>query len=383
MPQSRGQVVACIGLGGNQGDREACLEAARQALARTEGVTLEAASTAYETAPLTKASQGPYLNAVARVRTHLEPEALLRRLQEIETQLGRRRTGRWHDRPIDLDLLLYGDRVIERDELIVPHPEMHLRSFVLRGLCEVAPDRIHPRLGCSMRILAERLGGGDFVRDPNRPQLVAVAGCIGAGKTTLARALAEALEGEMVAEAYDTNPYLPQVCAGRRDLALDSQLYFLRSRVEQLNRDRLVPGGVYVSDYVFDKDRLFARRTLDGAQYAAYDTQAQALVDRVAEPVVVVFLRVAAEVCLERIHRRNRPYEQKLRLASLRTLIEQYEALFAAWRRCPVIRVHGDRFDGRRAEDRDWIVQQVRAYLCPVGKAKAVHGDCGNHQRGA
>ncbi|HEV58176.1 MAG TPA: hypothetical protein ENN87_11905 [Phycisphaerales bacterium] len=104
---------------------------------------------------------------------------------------------------------------------------------------------------------------------------------------------------------------------------------------------------------------------------------------RVTEPVLVLLLRVTAEVCLERIHQRNRPYEQRLQLASLRTLVQQYEALFAAWRRCPVIRVDGDQFDGRRAEDRDWIVEQVRAYLCPAGEAKAAHGDCGNHQRGA
>jgi len=346
MPQAQEQRVVYVGLGSNLGDRAGNLDAAVRALAETDGVVVDAQSARYESRPLTAVSQGAYLNGVVRLRTCLAATSLLERMQGIEASLGRRPGPRWGDRVIDLDLLLYGDCVIEQPGLVVPHPEMHLRSFVLRGLCELDAERVHPRLGVAMRTLAERLNGGDFHRDRSRPQLVSIAGCIGVGKTTLAAALAESLQAELIREAYATNPYLPQVFAGRAELALDSQLYFLRSRAEQLDRRRLVPGVVYVSDYVFEKDRLFARRTLNAEQRAAYKRQAGALVGRVT-PAVVVYLEATAELCLERIRQRNRPYERGLRVETLRGLIAEYEALFADWRACPVIRLDAVQVDVR------------------------------------
>jgi 2-amino-4-hydroxy-6-hydroxymethyldihydropteridine diphosphokinase len=154
-------VPACIGLGSNLGDRAAHLAAAIAALRRTPGIEVVAVSSVYETDPVGPPPQGPYLNAAVRVQTGLTPRALLERLHGIELSEGRRRLReRYAARTLDLDLLLYGGERIEEPGLVVPHPRLHERAFVLEPLCEVAAELVHPTLGETVEDLARR------VRDP-------------------------------------------------------------------------------------------------------------------------------------------------------------------------------------------------------------------------
>jgi 2-amino-4-hydroxy-6-hydroxymethyldihydropteridine diphosphokinase len=147
--------LALIGLGSNLGDRKARLDAAVAALAEAPGIVLQAVSRYHETAPVGgPAGQGDYLNAAAAVETALEPLELLHVLQEIERRAGRVRTVHWGPRTLDLDLLLFGDRVIATDALQVPHPRMAERLFVLAPLAEIAPGAVDPVTG---RTIAELL----------------------------------------------------------------------------------------------------------------------------------------------------------------------------------------------------------------------------------
>ena len=130
---------AFVGLGSNLGDRRARIEAAFAALATLPQTALLARSSLYESAPV-DAGGGDYLNAVARLRTTLEPLALLRALQAIEATAGRERPYPNAPRSLDLDLLLHGDRAIESDVLVLPHPRLHRRAFVVLPLLELAPD---------------------------------------------------------------------------------------------------------------------------------------------------------------------------------------------------------------------------------------------------
>src|SRR5262249_28738164 len=133
------------GLGSNLGDRRAALEGAIAALAATPRILVRKVSTLHETEPVGgPAGQGGYLNAAAVLETSLDPFALLKVLQEIEAHFGRVRTVRWGERPLDLDLLLFGDRIIETPELVVPHPRYAARRFVLEPLAEVAPEAVDP-----------------------------------------------------------------------------------------------------------------------------------------------------------------------------------------------------------------------------------------------
>lgn len=127
-----------IGLGSNLGDRLGSLQAAVRALA-ARGVEPLAVSSVYESDAVGP-PQPEYLNAVVSVTTTLAPAALLAVLKEVESELGRHHAERWGPREIDLDLLLYGDEMLEEEGLTVPHPEMTKRSFVLLPLLEIAPD---------------------------------------------------------------------------------------------------------------------------------------------------------------------------------------------------------------------------------------------------
>ena len=351
------QTRAHIGLGSNLGDRKGYIESALKMLAASGQIELGPVSEIIETEPLGKAEQPRYLNAVAELKTTLGASDLYETLAGIETSLGRVREARWTARTIDLDLLLFGSEIIDSIDLTVPHPQMHLRSFVLRGLCALDGDLIHPVLKESVIELAGRLGGSNFALDPNLPQLVAVAGNIGAGKTTLAKKLASKLGSVVLFEAYDTNPFLPKVYAGSKELALDSQLYFLTSRLKQLDRDVLAPGRISVSDYVFDKELIYARVLLDSQQLELYEEIYHRLAVKVASPKLVIFMCDSAQNCLQRVHNRNRPYEQKIELPFLETLGSDYERLFSDWKVSPIIRVP-------RAEDVDveHLADQIRCY---------------------
>jgi 2-amino-4-hydroxy-6-hydroxymethyldihydropteridine diphosphokinase len=154
-----------VALGSNQGEREVHLAAALQALAAHEELEVVACSSVHETEPVGGPAQGPYLNAVAELRTRLTPPALLEVLHGVEAAAGRTPAvrdleGRWGPRPLDLDLLLYGDRVLpghREGEPVVPHPRLTERSFVLEPLAELAPDLVVPGTGLSVEVLRARV----------------------------------------------------------------------------------------------------------------------------------------------------------------------------------------------------------------------------------
>ena len=136
-----------IGLGSNLGEREAQIRLALDDLARLPMSRLVRASSLYDSEPLGEVDQPNFLNAVAEFETELSARQLLWNLLLIERRLGRTRTRRWGPRTIDLDLLLYGQLVVEESDLKVPHPELTRRSFVLVPLVELDPLLVHPVTG--------------------------------------------------------------------------------------------------------------------------------------------------------------------------------------------------------------------------------------------
>jgi 2-amino-4-hydroxy-6-hydroxymethyldihydropteridine diphosphokinase len=141
---------AFIGLGSNLGEREALIRMALDDIARLPGTRLVRASSLYDTEPVGEVDQPNFLNAVVQVDTELTARQLLWNLLLIERRLGRARSKRWGPRTIDLDLLLYGDLVVDEPDLKVPHPQLARRSFVLVPLVELDPLLLHPVTGETM-----------------------------------------------------------------------------------------------------------------------------------------------------------------------------------------------------------------------------------------
>ena len=133
-----------IGLGSNVGDRELYINRALDLLAKTAAI--RTVSSIYETDPVGYKIQAPFLNGVAEIQTSISPHDLLKRLKKIETEVGRQPRFRWGPREIDLDILMYGDRIIDTPNLTIPHPEMYRRDFVLIPLREIAKKLVHPVL---------------------------------------------------------------------------------------------------------------------------------------------------------------------------------------------------------------------------------------------
>lgn len=151
-------VTAFIALGSNLGDRAALIAAALHEIGLLPGTTVMRSSTLLQTAAVClpgASSQGDYLNVAAEISTNLNAAELLAGLLAIERGLGRDRAReeRWGARFIDLDLLLYGDCVIDAPGLSVPHPRMHERRFVLKPLSEIAPDAVHPLSKTTVRAM--------------------------------------------------------------------------------------------------------------------------------------------------------------------------------------------------------------------------------------
>jgi len=159
--RSEAGVAAYLALGSNLGDRARSLSTALRRLAGHPDVDLLEVSSVYETDPVGPPPQGAYYNAAAKLRTRLTPLTLLAFFQRIEAESGRVRNGtRNAARTLDLDLLLYGQEQIGEPGLVVPHPRMQERSFVLEPLAELAPRLQHPALGATIAELAAA------VRDP-------------------------------------------------------------------------------------------------------------------------------------------------------------------------------------------------------------------------
>lgn len=145
-----------LSLGANIGERETTIARALKLIAASRGIDLLRVSSLYKTSPVGYLDQPAFINAAALIRTTRTPERLLSRLRAIERALGRVRRVRWHEREIDIDILLYGNAVVDDVYLHIPHREMHKRRFVLEPSAEIAPDAVHPTLDARIRELLAR-----------------------------------------------------------------------------------------------------------------------------------------------------------------------------------------------------------------------------------
>lgn len=146
-----------IGLGTNIGNKQLNIAKAKALLVESSSITILHESSIIETEPYGVIEQDEFLNQIIEVKTSLGVEEVLLHCQQVETNMGRIRAQHWGPRIIDLDILFFNESVIERGDLVVPHPDMQNRRFVLQNLMELCPEFIHPRLKCSIKELWDKL----------------------------------------------------------------------------------------------------------------------------------------------------------------------------------------------------------------------------------
>lgn len=157
--EQSGMNLVLIGIGANLGDPVDSIREAVEKLRENPRITLLRCSSLYRTEPVGKAEQDWFVNGVIQCGTSLEPEQLLLELQAIEHKFGRVRRERWGPRTLDLDILAFGELILEREGLTIPHPRLHERRFVLIPLHEILPHWRHPRLRRTCHELLQDLGG--------------------------------------------------------------------------------------------------------------------------------------------------------------------------------------------------------------------------------
>lgn len=199
-----------------------------------------------------------------------------------------------------------------------------------------------------------------------RHVFIAVEGVIGVGKTSLARLLQPYFQSELLLEVVEENPFLPRFYEDRPRYAFQTQLFFLLSRYRQqrVAVPQALARGNLISDYMLEKDRIFARINLSGDEWDMYERLYEILADRVVKPDLVIYLRAPVDVLMARIAMRDRAFERTVERAYIEELQRTYEPYFAEYDHTPLLVVNTENLDYvHRHEDLQIVLGAVRTML--------------------
>jgi len=196
---------------------------------------------------------------------------------------------------------------------------------------------------------------------------IAIEGVIGVGKTTLARLLQPTFNAELLLEIFEENPFLSDFYGDRQRYAFQTQIFFLLSRYHQQRKgvqESLQRNPWLISDYTFDKDRLFAEANLEGDELETYFNVHEALAEKITPPDIVVYLRADTNVLMQRIAQRDRPYERQMEVSYIDALNHTYEARYGNPSDNRVLVINTNELDFvRQTKDLEFVIQQIRQTL--------------------
>lgn len=327
-----------LSLGSNQGNRLENLQNAINIIADTIGDVLKIASV-YTTQSV-GFKGNDFLNTVIKVTTYLLPETLMQQLLSIEKELGRTRSnsGNYENRKIDLDILLFDDAIIFSENLIIPHPRMLDRKFVLVPLVEIAPGILHPIEKKQLYICLENCTDSSEIKVIQNTLLhpvsitekynyIAIEGNIGAGKTSLANLISNEFNAKLVLERFADNPFLPKFYEDNERYAFPLEMSFLADRYQQLTDD-LAQFDLFknfiISDYYIFKSLIFAQVTLQKDEYKLYRKMFDLMYKEITKPDLYVYLYQNTDRLLANIKNRGRDYEQNIEAEYLQKIHDGY-----------------------------------------------------------
>ena len=328
------QRLTYLSLGSNQGRKLKNLQKAIYEIAESIGA-IHKISSVYKTDSWGFKGDDFY-NICITVSTYLPPEELLKNILNIETKLGRKReqNNKYTNRKIDIDILLFDDEIVFSKNIIIPHPRMLDRKFVLVPLAEIAGNSLHPIEKKTLNIcLNNTIDASEIHKISSKLQrpipliekynYVAIEGNIGSGKTSLSNLMSDEFNAKIVLERFADNPFLPKFYEDQERFAFPLEMSFLADRYQQLTDD-LAQFDLFknfiVSDYYIFKSLIFAQVTLQKEEYALYRKMFDIMYKEISKPDLYIYLYQNTDRLLENIKKRGRIYEQNIEASYLQKI---------------------------------------------------------------
>lgn len=323
----KSQNQAILSIGSNQGDRLENVQACIQ-LIQLEIGTVFSVSKLYET-PSWGFESDSFYNCAIAIQTSKSAQKLLSSCLKIEKKLGRIRSLHegYQPRIIDIDIISFENVIIDSANLVVPHPQMQDRLFVLLPMKDLQLEFVHPIMNKSTQDLIDSCKDKSNCKVVSNLALplekynlqqynyIAIEGNIGAGKTTLAEKIAQDFNAKTVFERFADNPFLPKFYKDQNRYAFPLEMSFLADRYQQLSDD-LAQFDLFkdfiVADYHIFKSLIFAKVTLQDDEFRLYKTLFDIIYKEMPKPDLYVYLYQNTDRLLQNIKRRGRSYEQEI-----------------------------------------------------------------------
>jgi 2-amino-4-hydroxy-6-hydroxymethyldihydropteridine diphosphokinase len=316
-----------LSIGGNQGDRKYHIQQAIERINR-DVATVVAVSKLYES-PSWGFESEPFLNCAILVHSSSSAAKVLQKVLKIEKQLGRIRTDKkgYQPRTIDIDIISFNNACIETPSLVIPHPQMQNRLFVLLPMNDLQTEFVHPVLEQSVSELIascpdessctaiDSLENSFKKMRIHQYNFIAIEGNIGAGKTTLAHKIADDFNAKKILERFADNPFLPKFYKDQARYAFPLEMSFLADRYQQISDD-LAQLDLFkdfiIADYHIFKSLIFAKVTVTDEEFRLYRKLFEIIYKEIPKPDLYIYLYQNTDRLLQNIKKRGRSYEQEI-----------------------------------------------------------------------
>ena len=317
-----------IALGSNTGDKFQYLQLAVNEIHQKIGA-IQIISKVFSS-PAFGFEGDDFLNACLLVNTNLKPKKVLSLLLAIEKDLGRLPSikDQYESRCIDLDIIFYEDEILESKTLVIPHPEMHNRKFVLQPLRNIGKQVLHPKFDKTVEELLIECDDNSvlkpiniWLKNPSKAydfslyNYVAIEGNIGAGKTSLATTMSKEFNAKLILERFADNPFLPKFYKEPQRYAFTLEMSFLADRYQQISDDLSqldLFKDFIVSDYDVFKSLIFSKITLPKDEFMLYRKLFYQVYKDIPKPDLYVYLYQNTQRLQENIKKRGRKYEKEI-----------------------------------------------------------------------